>query len=80
MFDPGNVLTFKNGMVGCITKTHRLALVNRQGCAVSFHRMPSVGEYVHKNDLLTIERSPKEGAPFELLWDCTNGEAVKLAA
>ena len=64
------VVHFDNGMVGCITKGGRIALVDKAGVATKMKYMPLVEDYLAINSPIQIEHSIKvhDDYHFETVW------------
>lgn len=64
------VVHFDNGMVGCITKGGRIALVDKAGVATKLKYMPLVEDYLVINSPVQIEHSVKvhDDYHFETVW------------
>lgn len=67
---PEAVVTFDNGMVGCITKGGKLALIDMSGVTVKPQYMPLVDEYCSVNSPIMIEHSFKvnDDCHLETVW------------
>ena len=69
---PGDVVSFSNGMIGTITKAFRLALIDETGCLVSTKYMPLFTDYQDEADTwpVRVEESHKvdENTEFFTVW------------
>lgn len=51
----GDIVTFKNGMVGAITLNKRMALVNQNGIKAAPKHMPCAEAYLQLNEAVQID-------------------------
>lgn len=58
-FQPGDILKFKNGMVGCVTNHRKLALVSPQGWSTPPQHMPKLDDYLERHEVAYYERPTK---------------------
>ena len=65
------IVTFDNGMVGCITKGGKIALVDKAGVSTKSKYMPLVEDYAKRNSPIRIEHSISVGKDeyyYETVW------------
>lgn len=55
LYHESDVLTFANGMVGCVTKNGRIALVDKLGWATPPHAMPLLDDYLLHNVVTNVD-------------------------
>lgn len=65
----GDILTFDNGMIGCVTASNKIALVGRNGCAIQSKYMPLLTNYNAMHRIVRIEERHGDDAPLELVWE-----------
>lgn len=55
-YNPGDILTFSNGMIGCVTDSFKLAMVNKQGMHARPGDYPLLSEYLLSNTVVKHEQ------------------------
>ncbi len=59
-FKHGDIVTFKNGMVGSITLNGRIALTNQNGITTPPKHMPDAEAYLQLNEAVQIDVAVKD--------------------
>ena len=54
-YKEGTILTFANGMTGCVTKFDTLAMVDKSGWTTTPHNMPRLQVYLENNKVIKAE-------------------------
>jgi hypothetical protein len=67
------IYTFHNGMIGAVTKSGKIALVNRSGWLTKTGHMPNAEEYIQKHAVKKIEQHVGEQLPLVQIWEERNG-------
>ena len=67
----GDVLTFTNGFVGCITNQRRLAMVAPNGLLTRTHHMPALEAYCSRHQVSLVEN--KHG---QVLWQFDDNQRL----
>lgn len=52
----GDVLTFANGLIGCVTQHYQLALIDKSGLTTRPHTMPLLINYLKTNRVVSVVR------------------------
>lgn len=59
-FRVGDIVTFRNGMIGAITLNKRMALVNQNGIVTAAKHMPDAEAYLQLNEAVQIDVAVKD--------------------
>lgn len=72
----GDVITFYNNTVGCITKSGKIAVVGKSGVAAS--RYPDFFDYAARNTIKTVEHSAAYDGPYTKFFDNEDPRYVEV--
>ena len=54
-FSNGDVLTFDNGMIGCVTERGFISIVDKSGWKTTPENMPRMADYVKLHQVVHVE-------------------------